>query len=255
MKKIIIQVYNNLLFSRVEKWNLFHCLSCWDVPSLGPTFVFSQFQVLLSHLWEFKKERWKEEGRKRGEKKGVEQERWKERKNALKERKHNNKIIIKYYLKKTKQNEPAGFKLTKPVLLVFLAADNSGVLAQLFSVHASIQAASGPALQQPWDPQVQALTLLLAMGVREWGLPWLALSLVPVVSGSRKVCTLPPGAEDLGWLCPRARLGGEETGAAAAGEFPKLPLSVFFFLRKSSCSILSLHTKKGLSSHTAHLSS
>ena len=46
---------------------------------------------------------------------------------------------------------------------------------------------------------------------------------------------------------------------AAEGEFPKLLLSVsffhFFFLRNSSCSVLLLHTRKGLSSHTAHLSS
>ena len=48
--------------------------------------------------------------------------------------------------------------------------------------------------------------------------------------------------------------GAEETGAVAAGEFPKVPPSVFFFLRKSSCSLLPLHTRKGLFSHTAHLS-
>ena len=34
-------------------------------------------------------------------------------------------------------------------------------------------------------------------------------------------------------------LGGEETGAVAAGEFPKVPPRVFFFLGKS-CSILQL---------------
>ena len=33
----------------------------------------------------------------------------------------------------------------------------------------STQAASGPALQQPLDPQVQALTLLWAMGVQAQG--------------------------------------------------------------------------------------
>ena len=55
--------------------------------------------------------------------------------------------------------------------------------------------------------------------------------------------------------------GEEEAGAgsAAAGEFPKvIRVSLFFhffFLRKSSCSILPVHTRKGLSSHTAHLSS
>ena len=34
--------------------------------------------------------------------------------------------------------------------------------------------------------------------------------------------------------------GGEETRAAAAGEFSKVPPSVFFFLRKSPCSVLPL---------------
>ena len=55
--------------------------------------------------------------------------------------------------------------------------------------------------------------------------------------------------------------GGEKARAAATEKFPKLSPSVsffffhFFFLRKSSCSILPLHTREGLSSHTAHLSS
>ena len=59
----------------------------------------------------------------------------------------------------------AGFKLAKAVLLVFLAAANSGVLAQLFSdqqlgrLWPSSLAAPGPT--------VQALTLLGAMGVRQ----------------------------------------------------------------------------------------
>ena len=35
---------------------------------------------------------------------------------------------------------------------------------------------------------------------------------------------------------------------------PKCPQGSFSFLGKSSCSILPLHTRKGLSSHTAHLS-
>ena len=50
----------------------------------------------------------------------MEQERRKERKNVLKERK-NDKKIIKVYFKKEKK-KPGGFKLAKPVLLVFLAA-------------------------------------------------------------------------------------------------------------------------------------
>ena len=90
-------------------------------------------------------------------------------------------------------------------------------------------------------------TLLGAMGVS--------------TGGSPVVCTLPGASE---WArCPphpcesTALLDGEEAGASAAGEFPKLPLVSlffhFFFLRNSSCSILLLHTRKGLSSHSPPL--
>ena len=102
------------------------------------------------------------------------------------------------------------------------------------------------------------------------GLPWCALSQVPVVSvppscvlslmprsvpGGPPRCALSPMLPMCDRCPPSPRgstrqLGGEETGTVAAGEFPKLPPSVFFFLRKSSCSILLLHTRKGLSSHT-----
>ena len=63
---------------------------------MGPTLVFSQFQVLLSHLWGFKK---KTEGRRNI--KGVEESRTrkKEREEECVKRK---KKIIKYYLKKFK---------------------------------------------------------------------------------------------------------------------------------------------------------
>ena len=72
--------------------------------------------------------------------------------------------------------------------------------------------------------------------------------LVPMVSGPPR-CALPPppvlwiwspyphtsvGMQMGGWL------GGEETGAVAAGKLPKVPPRVFFFLGKSSCSILQL---------------
>ena len=52
---------------------------------MGPTLVFSEFQVLLSHLWGFKKK----VGRRdiKGEEDRVEQGRRKERKKVLKERK------------------------------------------------------------------------------------------------------------------------------------------------------------------------
>ena len=77
-------------------------------------------------------------------------------------------------------------------------------------------------------------------------------------------CTLSLGPPAWAWGLPHhcgntTRLGWEEAGEAAAGEFPKLPLSVSFFhsffLRNFSCSILPLHTRKSWSSHTAHLSS
>ena len=68
---------------------------------MGPNLVFSQFQVLLSHLWEFEKKKRKKEGRDiKGKKEGIEQERRKERKKVLKEKNSNKKTIIKNYLKK-----------------------------------------------------------------------------------------------------------------------------------------------------------
>ena len=49
---------------------------------MGPTLVFSEFQVLLCHLWGFKKKKEKTEGRRdiKGEKEEVEQERSKQTK-------------------------------------------------------------------------------------------------------------------------------------------------------------------------------
>ena len=73
-----------------------------DTPSLGPSLVFSQFQVLLCHLWRLKKKK-KVEGRRdiEGEKEGVEEERKKERKKVLNEI----KIIKNNYLKKLKKKK------------------------------------------------------------------------------------------------------------------------------------------------------
>ena len=74
------------------------------------------------------------------------------------------------------------------------------------------------------------------------------LGALDVVSGPSKVRTL-PGASDVGSVSPTPlqespEAGGEEAGAAAAGEFPKLSPSVSFFhfsfSRISSCSILTL---------------
>ena len=101
IKKIIIQIYNNLQVlwsSKVKFVSVSQLLGC---PLLGPTLVFSQFQVLLSHLWGFKKK--KIEGRRdiTGEKEGVEPERRTERKKVLKEKKLNNNNN-KELLKKTK---------------------------------------------------------------------------------------------------------------------------------------------------------
>ena len=58
-------------FSGVAKWNLSHCLSCWDDPSLGLTLV-------LSLLQELKKKEGRKEGRKNlkeKEEEGIKKER------------------------------------------------------------------------------------------------------------------------------------------------------------------------------------
>ena len=104
MKKIIIQIYNNLQFLWSSKANLFHCLSCWDAPSLGPILVFSEFQVLLSHLWGLKKIKIKikEDRRKKRYKRRERRSRTRKQEReeeGVKRKKSNNKIIIKNYFK------------------------------------------------------------------------------------------------------------------------------------------------------------
>ena len=131
MKKIIIQIYNNLQVpwsSKVKFVSLSQLLGCSLFVSHSGLFTFPGFIVSFVGL---KKK------------------------------------------KKKEKMKPPGFKLAKLVLLVFLAAANSGGLAHLFSVWTSIQAASCPNLQQLLDPQVQALTLLRAMGLcaQEGSLP------------------------------------------------------------------------------------
>ena len=71
---------------------------------MDPTVVFSEFQVLLFHLWGLKK---KMEGRRdmKGEKEVVEQERRKERKKVLKERKNNKKTPITYKKKEERKEK------------------------------------------------------------------------------------------------------------------------------------------------------
>ena len=83
-----------------------------------------------------------------------------------------------------------------------------------------------------------------------FGLMSLWVALTPVgTCGLGVVCTLPPVFRIWAWYPPQpcrstGQPGGEETGAAASGEFPTVPLRVFFFLRKSSCSILPLHKRR-----------
>ena len=141
-----------------------------------------------------------------------------------------------------------------------LTAANSGGLAQLFSIPDQHSGSLWPISPVSPGPIGSCMhpppgcgcactgpsmihTLLCACGLR-----FLQLTLSPCFG--------------FGLAAPHTSLGAlggqqgrEETGAAAAGEFPQVSLRVFFFLAKSSCSILPLHKRKGLSSHTAHLSS
>ena len=154
-----------------------------------------------------------------------------------------------------------------------MAIANSGSLAQLFSVRTSTGAASGPALQRPSGTHRFRHSPSSGLWVCASGAFLDSHSPQCLWSHVSLSCTLPsqclwsqctlsahPVLRILAQYPPQPRrsfrqLGGEDTGAVAAGEFPKLPPGVLFFLRKSSCSILLLHTRKGLSSHTAHLSS
>ena len=151
--------------------------------------------------------------------------------------------------------------LAKPVLLVFLATANSGGLAQLFPIpvqQLAILQPSSPVAPSPtgsgtYPPQGYACGDF-SSAYSPWCLRF-GLDVPHTPTGG-------VGGIEL--------LGGEETGAAAAGEFPKLPPRVslslslslsfffffhFFFLRNSSCSILLLHTREGLTFHRDHLSS
>ena len=81
-------------------------------------------------------------------------------------------------------------------------------------------------LQSPWSVWCRSQA--------PWSVPVVSVVHSPQCLGfGFNIPHTPKGAQG---GCP----GGEETGAAAAGEFPKVPLRVFFFLRKSSCSILRL---------------
>ena len=186
---------------------MFHCLSCWDVPSLGTIPIFSQFQVLLSHLWGLKKK--KTEGRSdiKGAKEGVEQESRKEKKKVLKERKiikSDNKELL---LRKRGRGEKisTGFKLDKSVLLGFLAAANSGGMAELFfvsdqylaSLQSSFPVASGPIGSGTHPPPGYVCT---RGAFHDAHSPWCLRSQVPPNH-------MLPGALDLGLLPPHAPAG------------------------------------------------
>ena len=65
---------------------------------------------------------------------------------------NNNKVLLKKK-PKTKKNKPAGFKLAKQVLLVFLAAANSWGPAKLFSILTSRPALGQPPVQLSSGPR------------------------------------------------------------------------------------------------------
>ena len=103
MKKIIVEIYNNLQVlwsSKVKFVLLSQLLGCPLFWSNSGLFTVPGFIVSLVVI---KKK--KREGRRdiKGEKEGVEQERRKKRKKVLKERKNNKKIINNYFKKKKKQ--------------------------------------------------------------------------------------------------------------------------------------------------------
>ena len=210
---------------------MFRCVSCWDAPSLAPSLVFSLFHVLLSHLWELKKEREKEGWRDiKGNKGIIEQERRIERKKVLKE-KCNKKIIN--YLKKffkascrlqTGQASFAGLfgysrlRGTSPALLLSRPA-----LGQPPSQLSSSHSPAGTGTYPPGGYGVHAgpsavCTLPGALDVCPRGPPRWAFSPVPQMWAQ---CP-PHPHRSARWL------GREEARAVAAGEFPKLPPSVFF---------------------------
>ena len=86
------------------------------------SFYSSKFYCLT--YWNFKKRRKEEDIKREIKEEGIKQERRKERKEELKEKKS------KELLKKKKPS--AGFKLAKPVLLVFLAAAGGGEIGFTF---------------------------------------------------------------------------------------------------------------------------
>ena len=96
-------------------------------------------------------------------------------------------------------------------------------------------------LQSPWSVWCRSQA--------PWSVPVVSVVHSPQCLGfGFNIPHTPKGAQG---GCP----GGEETGAAAAGEFPKVPLRVFFFLRKYSCSILllPLHKEGPVLSHSPPL--
>ena len=133
-------------------------------------------------------------------------------------------------MKRKQKNKPAGFKLVKPFLLVFLAAANSGGLAQVFSIPTSILAAprlTGSGTHPPPGCGCQGgafcyLHLLGACGLSPppWGVQFpgcwgFGLTTPPHFPGMTRLAARWRGY----WTC-------------AAGELPKVPPNVFSFWEK-----------------------
>ena len=222
----------------VQLWSFhssrFYCLTCGDLKKK------------------------KMEGRDiKGEREGVEQER-RERKKVLKERKNNNKELILRKERERKKKQAYWFQTGEASFAGLFGCSqlrgpspallhSKPALRQPPAQLSSTQLSSGPWTHRFRHSPSSRLWVHAHGAFRDAHSPQFLWSQVP------PSCTL-PGALDLGCGSTK-RPRGEETGAATAGEFPKMPPRVFFFLRKSSCSILPLHSRKGLSSHTAHLSS
>ena len=70
---------------------------------MGPTLVFSQFQVLLSHVWELKKKKDRRQKRYKGRERRSRTRKEEREEEGVKRKKK--KIIIKNYFKKQNQNQ------------------------------------------------------------------------------------------------------------------------------------------------------
>ena len=130
------------------------------------------------------------------------------------------------------RNKPAGFKLAKSVLLVFLAAANSGGLAQLFSVSNQHSGSLRPSSTAAPGSTGSGTHPALGYGFVLRAFCDVYSPLCLWAQGPPR-CELSPVLQM--WVgCPPhswgsdGQPGGEETGAVAAGHFPKLYFNVIF---------------------------